>query len=351
MNLQYCEKFGYDKKKLRERLKLVGLSDADYDISSRLQREIIVPHFSAIVEQFFTRILQHSEFNSRLSSSDKIKREKESQSKYLLSLGMGFDSLNYFEDRLRMGVENSSVELPISLYSCAFNVLVQSIVDNFPDSIKNDPQDYGAFISYLMKITALDMSLAIDTSFTHQLKSFEQSLDGMQVLASHLEKHAVTDSLTGMINHEHVFSELKKAMKQAQSEEYALCIVMADIDHFKSVNDNYGHLAGDGVLKEVAKRIKNSLRGFDIVGRYGGEEFLLVLHKANIDTARMVAERIRSRIAATPIDLSHELLDVTISMGVAMVKPDEDVNSLVERADKALYNAKENGRNQVALAK
>ena len=153
-----------------------------------------------------------------------------------------------------------------------------------------------------------------------------------------------------MINHEHVFSELKKAMSQAQSEEYPLCIVMADIDHFKSVNDTHGHLAGDGVLKEVAKRIKGSLRGFDVVGRYGGEEFMLILHKADLANARMVAERIRSRIAATPIDLQDALLDVTISMGVAMAQTDEDVNSLVERADKALYNAKENGRNQVALA-
>jgi len=196
----------------------------------------------------------------------------------------------------------------------------------------------------------LDMSLAIDTCFINQLKSFEQSLDGMQVLASHLEKHAVTDSLTGMVNHEHVFSELQQAIIKTQAEQAPLCIVMADIDHFKSVNDNHGHLAGDGVLKEVASRIKNSLRGFDIVGRYGGEEFLLILNRADLQTARMVAERIRSRIAATPIDLPETLLDVTISMGVAMVKPDEDVNSLVERADKALYNAKENGRNQVALA-
>jgi diguanylate cyclase (GGDEF)-like protein len=125
---------------------------------------------------------------------------------------------------------------------------------------------------------------------------------------------------------------------------------MADIDHFKNVNDTYGHLAGDGVLKEVAARIKNSLRGFDVVGRYGGEEFLLILHKADLATARMVAERIRSRIVATPIDLPSALLDITISMGVAMAKSDEDVNSLVERADKALYNAKENGRDQVSLA-
>jgi len=350
MDYQYCEKFGYDKKKLQERLKLVGLSDADYDISGRLQREIIVPHFSEIIDQFFKRMLKLPELGSRLSNPDLQRKEKENQSKYLLSLGMGFDSLNYFEHRLRVGVAHSSAELPISLYSCAFNLLVQSIMDFFPDAIKNDAGEYDTFVRYLMKITTLDMSLAIDTSFSHQRKSFEQSLDGMQLLASHLEKHAVTDSLTGMINHEHVFSELKKSLKQAQSDSYALCIVMADIDHFKRVNDNYGHLAGDGVLKEVAKRIKNSLRGFDIVGRYGGEEFLLVLHKADLSTARMVAERIRSRIAATPIDLTSELLDVTISMGVAMAGIDEDVNSLVERADQALYNAKENGRNQVALA-
>lgn len=350
MDLQYCEKFGYDKKKLQERLKLVGLSDADYDISGRLQREIVVPHFSRIVDQFFSRILQHPEISQRLSSQDSIKQEKENQSKYLLSLGMGFDSLNYFEHRLRVGVAHSTAQLPISLYTCALNLLMQSIIDNFPDGIKKDPVEYDAFVRYLLKIMTLDMSLAIDISFTHQLKSFEQSLDGMQVLASHLEKHAVTDSLTGMINHEHVFSELKKAMSQAQSEEYPLCIVMADIDHFKSVNDTHGHLAGDGVLKEVAKRIKGSLRGFDVVGRYGGEEFMLILHKADLANARMVAERIRSRIAATPIDLQDALLDVTISMGVAMAQTDEDVNSLVERADKALYNAKENGRNQVALA-
>ena len=153
-----------------------------------------------------------------------------------------------------------------------------------------------------MKIAALDVSLAIDACVSHQLRSFEQSLDGMQVLSSHLERHAVTDSLTGMINHEHVFSELKKSLNQSQQEDYELCIVMADIDHFKNVNDTYGHLAGDGVLKEVASRIKNSLRGFDVVGRYGGEEFLLILHKADLATARMVAERIRSRIVARHYD-------------------------------------------------
>ena len=350
MELQYCEKFGYDKSKVEERLALVGLSEADHTIAGRLQQEVIVPRFNAIVDVFFDRLLQISEVRKMLHSDELVNSERKNQSKFLLSLGMGFDSLSYFEDRLRVGVAHSAAGLPISLYICAFQLLIQSIIENFPDKLRSNVEDYQAFTRFLLKITSLDMSLAIDTCFINQLKSFEQSLGGMQVLASHLEKHAVTDSLTGMINHEHVFNELQQAISKAQAEQAPLCVVMADIDHFKSVNDNHGHLAGDGVLKEVASRIKNSLRGFDIVGRYGGEEFLLILNRADLPTARMVAERIRSRIVATPIDLPDTLLDVTISMGVAMVKPDEDVNSLVERADKALYNAKENGRNQVALA-
>jgi diguanylate cyclase (GGDEF)-like protein len=350
MDLQYCEKFGYDKARIEERLALVGLTEKDHTVAGRLQQEVIVPKFNAIVDQFFGRLMLNPEVKKILPSADAVKSERVNQSKFLLSLGMGFDSLGYFEDRLRVGVAHSSAGLPISLYICAFQLLIQTVIDNFPAAVRNNVDDYQTFTRFLLKITTLDMSLAIDTCFINQLKSFEQSLDGMQVLASHLEKHAVTDSLTGMINHEHVFNKLQQAINKAHADESPLCIIMADIDHFKSVNDTYGHLAGDGVLKEVAKRIKNSLRGFDIVGRYGGEEFLLILNRADLQTARMVAERIRSRIAATPIDLPEGLLDVTISMGVAMVEADEAVNSLVERADRALYNAKENGRNQVALA-
>lgn len=350
MDLHYCEKLGFDQRKVKERLALVGLVEQDHETGARLQREVIVPRFSQIIDQFFARLLENPEARGLLNDEGQIKTERQNQSRYLLSLGIGFDSLGYFEHRLQIGAAHSSAGLSISLYICSCQLLIQTVIDHFPHEIRNNSTDYDVFTRYLMKISALDMSLAIDISFVNQLRSFEQSLDGMQVLASHLEKHAVTDSLTGMINHEHIFSELQQCITKAATEQSPLCIIMADIDHFKSVNDTYGHLAGDGVLKEVAKRIKNSLRGFDMVGRYGGEEFLLVLNRADLQTARMVAERIRSRIAATPIDLPEALLDVTISMGVATVQPDEAVNSLVERADRALYNAKENGRNQVAVA-
>jgi len=350
MEFQYCEKFGFDKRKVAERLAMVGLSRQDHEIAARLQREVIVPGFKHIVAAFFQQLLDLEEARNILNDMDLIVIERENQTQYLLSLGVAFDSLNYFEQRLRVGVKHAPAGLSISLYIGAYRLMMQTIIDNIPDKIRKNNNDYQAFVAFLLKVSALDMSLAIDTCHLYQIKSFEQSLGGMQVLATHLEQQAITDSLTGMINHEHVFSELAKSLESARLQDTPLCIVMADLDYFKKVNDTHGHLAGDGVLKEVANRIKKSLRGFDIVGRYGGEEFLLILNRADLATARMVAERIRSRIVATPIDLPDVLLDVTISMGVAMARSDENVPSLVERADKALYHAKENGRNQVALA-
>ena len=108
MELQYCEKFGYDKSKVEERLALVGLSEADHTIAGRLQQEVIVPRFNAIVDVFFDRLLQISEVRKMLHSDELVNSERKNQSKFLLSLGMGFDSLSYFEDRLRVGVAHSA---------------------------------------------------------------------------------------------------------------------------------------------------------------------------------------------------------------------------------------------------
>ena len=124
---------------------------------------------------------------------------------------------------------------------------------------------------------------------------------------------------------------------------------MADLDFFKKVNDNYGHQAGDTVLEETSIRIKSSLRDFDLVGRYGGEEFMILLVDSTMDTAAMVAERIRRKIGDIPMQISDREITVTVSMGIAAAGANDSVESLVERADKALYNAKHGGRNQVSF--
>jgi len=122
---------------------------------------------------------------------------------------------------------------------------------------------------------------------------------------------------------------------------------MADLDHFKRINDSHGHLVGDRILRDVATRMSTGARNSDVVGRYGGEEFLIIFDAAPLDVARELAERIRLRVMADPFVEQATELAVTVSLGVAQARDDDDVDSLTARADRAMYTAKRAGRNRV----
>jgi diguanylate cyclase (GGDEF)-like protein len=126
---------------------------------------------------------------------------------------------------------------------------------------------------------------------------------------------------------------------------------MLDIDHFKTINDRHGHLAGDQVLREVSRILLDEMRQVDLVGRFGGEEFMMLLDETRAETALVVAERIRHAIAATPIPWEGVLIRVTASFGIVEVlNGSESIEELVERVDKAMYQAKQRGRNRTVLA-
>ena len=129
----------------------------------------------------------------------------------------------------------------------------------------------------------------------------------------------------------------------------ALGVIIADLDHFKRINDSSGHLAGDAVLREVATRMIKSVRPFDFVGRYGGEEFLIVCPGGDADSTAGIAERLRCMVQESPLVSPEGVFDVTISCGVACccAPVSEDTDSVIRRADQALYSAKELGRNRV----
>jgi two-component system cell cycle response regulator len=128
--------------------------------------------------------------------------------------------------------------------------------------------------------------------------------------------------------------------------------MMLDIDHFKQINDNYGHPIGDQVLQEFAARFKNSVRAVDLIGRYGGEEMIILMPETEREIALQVAERLRSSIEEAPIQISNGAINLTVSIGVAA--KDEyttDLETLIARADQAMYIAKHKGRNRVAMSK
>jgi diguanylate cyclase (GGDEF)-like protein len=170
-------------------------------------------------------------------------------------------------------------------------------------------------------------------------------------LGADMGQLAVTDSLTRIMNRRGITVSLLDAMAQAERYNTPLSVAMGDLDHFKRVNDQHGHEAGDKVLVQTASVLSDALRMPDKVGRYGGEEFLVVFPHTTLAQARKIAERMRNAVDKAEFDVSGAHPEVTISMGVTQFQKGEDLEQLMSRVDKALYEAKSGGRNKVAAQK
>lgn len=170
-------------------------------------------------------------------------------------------------------------------------------------------------------------------------------------LQQHLRFAATHDFLTNLLNRSEIIGALEREFSRSQREVKPITVILADIDHFKNVNDTLGHAAGDEVLKEIGRRLRMDLRPYDLVGRYGGEEFLLLLPGCDLEIGKRRADRIRDAIGSDPIVTPNGTTSVTISMGVtaASAHCQQSVCEILHQADMSLYEAKKNGRNRVEV--
>lgn len=164
----------------------------------------------------------------------------------------------------------------------------------------------------------------------------------------HLSHLATEDPLTRLLNRRGLADALQISMAHASRHRLPTSAILVDIDHFKQVNDSFGHDVGDHVIRQVAEMISHMCRASDVVARTGGEEFLLVLPDTTLDSARILAERIREHVAESPLSVDSQQINVTISLGVSCISGDIDLDELSREADQALYLAKHGGRNRVA---
>jgi diguanylate cyclase (GGDEF)-like protein len=164
-----------------------------------------------------------------------------------------------------------------------------------------------------------------------------------------LKEMAMKDSLTGIYNHALLVDLLEKEFLKQKRKNGNLCFVMIDIDHFKNINDNYGHMAGDKVLQELSQMLCNLVRGSDIVGRYGGEEFGIILPEISQNDAFHLCDRLRTSVEKNRFQLTDKAVNITISVGASIYNVNSDVNysEIIKNADQALYSAKAEGRNRV----
>lgn len=166
-----------------------------------------------------------------------------------------------------------------------------------------------------------------------------------------LEQIARTDPLTLISNRRDLIEKINQEQMRFERNGKPFVIIIADIDNFKLVNDEYGHDAGDFILQSVAQLIRSSLRTQDVVGRWGGEEFLLILPETDLRGGRKLAEKLRKTIETTPFVYGKNLLHITITSGVSVYNVPQEIKKIIKRSDEAMYEGKNKGKNCVILAK
>lgn len=216
--------------------------------------------------------------------------------------------------------------------------------------------DMGANDLLLEGFDSAELAIRIRTQLKRKLHE-----DNLRSAVDDGLRMATTDPLTGLYNRRFAMARLADIDNDAYLSDRSFALILADLDHFKTVNDTYGHPAGDAVLVEVAKRLRDNLRGADLVSRFGGEEFLMVLPETGLERAAILARRLCRLISAKPFVVPGRKvhrISVTMSIGVAVGGPEragrnavrEPLDALIARADEALYGAKSDGRNQVIVA-
>lgn len=204
--------------------------------------------------------------------------------------------------------------------------------------VKTWYQFLETWISIIISI-CVSLLVAIVTQDNQKLKSLKGELEILSNI----------DSLTGIYNRRYFMESVVKKIDEVNRMNSVSFIIIIDLDHFKNINDSYGHQTGDKVLKEIAANVARTLRPYDLFARYGGEEFIIFISDIDKESIMKLAERIRQSITMQPIDINGTLLNVYASLGVAKAAPDNDLETAIKLADNALYKAKEEGRNKVVF--
>lgn len=340
---------GFNARRRRALLELIGLDARDRVTAAYLQKHVIVPHVNAIIDEFYLGLASHPEARKIFKQGFKLAHLRATQRDYLLSLGVGFDRTGYFEGRLRVGIAHVRVPVPLSLYQAAYSLLQQLILKHLPAGNGRGAGDPRGLAAFLVKITSLDMCLAIDTYHAARVGALEKSLSTMRDKTAQLHRLAETDRFTGLVDHAKILEILARAL--AKRGRRPVSVIVVDVDKFKTINDTHGHVAGDKILRGIAARLQSAARRHDVVGRYGGDEFLIVLRDTPLRTARAIAGRLCAHVGNEPFDLDGKRVVITVSLGVASATlTDDKAEALIARADAALYGAKQAGCNRVTVA-
>lgn len=317
------------EKDFEKRKKFLQIEPRDIELIRNLHKALgKVPE--SIYDGFYEHLMAFEKTRAYFSDEKMIARLKKKQLAYFEELLSGTYDWNYLLSRLSIGYTHVQLDIVPLWYIGAYNRYIEEIRKVVRERLDKNREET---MRSLLKVMMLDMVLTLESYHYTKYK-----------LQQKLERMTVTDDLTGTYNRRKLEEVLQKEMDRSARSGNPLTMLMTDIDHFKSVNDTYGHDVGDAVLVALAALLGQRLRETDTLIRFGGEEFIILIPGVTIARAMIIAERLRQAIE----DYSFETVGrITVSIGVAEHIPNDNRDSFIKRADEKLYEAKQKGRNRV----
>lgn len=352
------EQLKITKREIDRRKEYLNLSEADC-ITLVSLRELIGENIEEIVEQFYKMILPFSEMDRVIGDAETLRRLKNHQRSYILSLFDGQYDEDYVHSRLRVGVVHKRIGVDPKFYVSAVYNLSSILRGIVILNNKKDCNECDLNLSAIEKVIMFDLSLTFDTYINSLMDEVRNSKKELEDYAESLEEvisertkllreQARHDGLTTLLNQHSFYSELKRELLRGQRINHSTVLIYFDLDGFKKLNDSQGHKRGDEILVAVADSMKISLRETDISARYGGDEFCVILPESTVEEAEKVCQKL-----CEAIKKSTKGSNISCSMGIAISSPEKnyDANLLVKKADKAMYEAKKKPGFTIKVAK
>lgn len=342
-------KYGLTDNEIKRRLAIFGVGPDDAILIAAV-KPAIVNEVESLVQSFYSRLFDFPELARFLSHAEVASRLRMEMGRYLLTLGESIESPEYVEGRLRVGVVHDRIGVPLKGYLGAYAGF-QYDLSKVVGSALADPATTASTVGAINRVILFDVSLAVETYHIAALDRSEHLIAQLEANQEQIRRLSQTDYLTGVMNRRSFVDSLDGEIQRCQRYGNALSVLMIDIDNFKSINDSHGHQAGDAILKKVAHTLSTTIRMTDRCGRWGGEEFAVLMPETDLDTAQIMAERIRLAIIHEEVAVSSKRLMASVSIGVATWRDATlDAARLVDHADMAMYAAKVAGKNCVRVA-
>lgn len=342
----YCNSFGFHEDRINEHLKLMELDKTDSSLAIDLQRKAIRPHIKEIIDEFYDYILEIPHFSHFLSSDNLVLGLKKTMRHYLTSLGVSFFRPAYFENRLRAGVAHVRIELPLIQYICIYNKLGLMLNHHLRQEMDGDELITQQI--FLHKILNLDLSLVTESYYMSGMNKLTEIISSEKQEIAALKESANVDTLTGMLSRTAIINTLQQILADKKEKDISATVMMTDISQLESVNKNFGHIAGDYVIRKIGRRIMKIAGNENPVGRYGGDKFLIIVKDKN--DANEIAQKISKVIQTKPVVFKEQPISTAISIGLTQVLASDELQAIFSRIDKALHKAKNGDGNNVVAS-